>query len=225
MGRSSWGGHRSSDEPDAASRRRPRWRPCRRSSRPCTARTPSCRRPVRRHSPSTVRSPRGVQPLDEGGRRQRVATGRSVLDSATFLPPAGRLEQDPGNRTRLDEVGVGGRDVDHLGPDDARVLRVLPRGANRAALGRVGAEEMSDELPLLVVEQGGLWREEGPGEATARGQADVVLGADGVAHEERHVPRWHLDVGGHGRRRDIVGIGRLGQGDREGADHEQRHHG
>src|SRR5215471_12589928 len=83
---------------------------------------------VRRREPS-----RGVQPLDEGGVRQRVATVWSDFGS-------NRLEQEPVNRPLRDESGVGGGAEGavgvgvQLGPDDARVLRVLPRYANRAFL-------------------------------------------------------------------------------------------
>src|SRR4249920_2332006 len=94
-----------------------------------------------------------VQPLDEGGLRQRVATGGSVFGSS-------RRNLEPGNGTLLDESGVGGGITKitwniwigwpHLAPDGARVARVLPRDANRAIghhrwisvdLKRVGAEE------------------------------------------------------------------------------------
>src|SRR5207249_6917680 len=68
----------------------------------------------------------GVQPLDEGGLRQRVATGRSLLDSNL-------IEQEPGNGPRVDgdrSAAVRARLV-QLGPDNARVP-VLPRDADRA---------------------------------------------------------------------------------------------
>src|SRR5215510_14259008 len=108
---------------------------------------------VRRCEPS-----RGVQPLDEGGVRQRVATVWSDFGS-------NRLEQEPVNRPLRDESGVGGGGgggggavgVDmQLGPDGARVPRVLPRDANRAFLltplsgVAVGTEEMGDELRSIV---------------------------------------------------------------------------
>ena len=86
--------------------------------------------------------------------------------------------------TRRDESGVGGGITKitwnigiswpHLGPDGARVPRVLPCGANRAIghqrwirirLKRVGAEVVGDELLIVVVEQGGLRREERIGDA------------------------------------------------------------
>src|SRR5262249_17484976 len=98
-------------------------------------------------------------------------------------------------------MGVGGSDG-LASPDDARVPRVLPGGADGAVLGRVGAEEVRGELRAMVVEQGGLRGEENPGEAGVVGtrrrrgrrvrarQADVVLGADSVPQEERRVPRW-----------------------------------
>src|SRR4051812_8385351 len=58
---------------------------------------------------------RGVQPLDEGGRRERVATGWPVLGS-------NHLQQEPGNCTWGDKGGVGGRRGRRRhGPDGARV--------------------------------------------------------------------------------------------------------
>src|SRR6266516_6064611 len=71
----------------------------------------------RRWEPSS-----GVQSLDEGGLRQLVATGRSVLVS-------NRIEQAPGKRLLVD----GDRSIGlvYLGPDHARVLE-LPRGADDA---------------------------------------------------------------------------------------------
>ena len=94
--------------------------------------------------------------MDEGGRRQCAAAGRSDLD-------AGHRKQQPGNGILGDEVGVGGGDRG-AAPNDARVLRILPRGANLAVLGRVGigvwAEEVGDNLPIAIVEQRGLRREE-----------------------------------------------------------------
>src|SRR6202023_1935243 len=67
-----------------------------------------------------------VQPLDVSSLRQLVAAGWSVLGS-------NHLQQVPGNRTRLD--GDGGN---RPGPDLARILRVLPRGAGQAILKRGG---------------------------------------------------------------------------------------
>ncbi len=52
---------------------------------------------------------RGVQPLDEGGLRQRVAAGWSVLGSD-------HLQQEQGNVTPRDEAGIG-VGFDRLGPD------------------------------------------------------------------------------------------------------------
>lgn len=102
---------------------------------------------------------RGVQPLDEFGCRQRVATGGFVLGSDY-------LKQDPGNGIRIDGGGV-----EPLGPDGARVPGVLPRGANRVSLLRrdrveIGAEIVGRELVIIVIEQGGLRGEECPGEAS-----------------------------------------------------------
>src|SRR5207249_6260951 len=96
-------------------------------------------------------SSRGVHPLDKYARRQCVATGGSVLRSS-------HVEQDPGNRTRRDEIGVGGGFV-QLGPYRARVAGVLPGGANRAiahhrwidvSLKRIRAEEVGCELLTSV---------------------------------------------------------------------------
>ena len=95
----------------------------------------------------------------------------------------------------------------------------------------VGAQEVGDDLLIVVIEQGGLRPEECPGEAGggthrrrcdqvwAR-QADVVLGTDRETLEERLVPRWHLKGGGYGWRCDIVGVGRPRQRDR--ASHGER---
>src|SRR5215813_9346130 len=91
----------------------------------------------------------------------------------------------------------------------------------------VWAEEVSGELPVLVAEEGGLGREEQPGEArgirTHRGgrgrvgarQADVVLSAYAVPFEERPVVRGYLKLGGDGRWRDGVGVGQHRPRERE----------
>jgi hypothetical protein len=153
-----------------------------------------------------------VHPLDEGGHRQYVvARLRSVVDSS-------HRKQERGNGIRLDEGVVGGGD--RVGSADrASVLRVLPCGANLATVRRVGidTEEVGgDLLPINAVEQRGLWREEHKLEAIVCGQADVVLGADGVTLKERLVLRQiHLKIERHGQRRDIAGVGRLRQRDRE----------
>jgi hypothetical protein len=107
-----------------------------------------CQRTVGRRPDSSS----GVQPLDEGGRRQPVATGWPVL-------AANHIEQEPGNRTRRDEGVVGGGGNRHC-PDGARVPGVLPRGANYARgrhhhgitviLKRVGAEEVGNDLLIVV---------------------------------------------------------------------------
>src|SRR5215468_4916051 len=85
---------------------------------------------------------RSVQPLDEGGLRQRVTVGGSVLGS-------NHHNQEPGYGIRRDDSRVAGL---HLAPDGARVQRVLPCGANRAVLKRVGAEVVGDELLSMVLE-------------------------------------------------------------------------
>src|SRR5215472_15906159 len=70
---------------------------------------------------------RGMHPLDKGGHRQYVvARPRSVFDS-------GHRKQEPRNGIRLDEGGVGRGDR-VASPDGARVLRMLPGGADLAAI-------------------------------------------------------------------------------------------
>src|SRR5215471_12959687 len=146
-----------------------------------------------------------VQPLDVSSLRQLVAAGWSVFGS-------NHLQQHPGNCT-----GVDGDGAKRQAPDLARILRVLPRDAGRAILKRVGAEEVGDDLPITLVEQGGLRPEECP----AGGQTDVVLGAGGVTFAERPIAGWHLkagwhlNVGGHEWPFGIVGVGRWGLRHRE----------
>src|SRR4030095_9614653 len=127
------------------------------------------------------------------------------------------------NRFRVDgDRAIG---LVHLGPDLARVL-VLPRGADRALGGhhlwisvrlkRVGAVVVGDHLPTVFAEQGGLGREEDVGDASARGLADVVLGADSVSPKEQLVPRWYRrKAGGQGWRCNTVGLDRLRRRERE----------
>src|SRR5829696_9441994 len=109
-----------------------------------------------------------VQPLNEGGAAETVAAGRTVLMSNDG-------DQKPGDRTRLNEIGVGG-DVFrlHFAPDRARVLRVLPGGTNGVVaqhlwicvrLKRVGTEEVGGELVTLIIEQRRLGCEEGKPDA------------------------------------------------------------
>ncbi len=169
----------------------------------------------------------GVQPLDEHGRRQPVATSWPVLG-------ANHIEQEPGNRTRRDEGGVGGGGNRHC-PDGARVPGVLPSRANHPRgvttwisvfLKRVGAEEVGDDLLSLSANKVacGVKRIQakprfgthrfGRGRVWAR-HADVVLGADGVTLEERLAPRWHLNVGGYQWRFNTVRVRRLRQRDRK----------
>ena len=125
---------------------------------------------------------RGVQPLDEGGCREIVATGRTVL-SAHYL------KQEPGNRTRRDGGGSGGN---WRGPDGAGVLGVLPRRAGRATLHGVGAEEVGEDLLTILLKYRGLRPEECPSETRSGKLADVLLGACSVSFEEHLVSRWHL---------------------------------
>ena len=107
--------------------------------------------------------------------------------------------------------------LSQLGPDGARVLgahvaRIAPSATTVGlVLGSggswVGAEEVGDELITIVVEQRGLRREEHDRRRQCLRGADVVLGADGVTHEERLVPRWHLEVVRHGWRCDFASVG------------------
>ena len=105
---------------------------------------------------------RSIEPLDEGGPRQPVATGRPGLRSHD-------LKQEPRNRIRVDELEVRGGE-DCLRPDGAGVPRVLPGRSGRTLPHRVhrvgiGAEEVGDDLHLMVIEQGSLRPEECPGAA------------------------------------------------------------
>src|SRR5215213_5374679 len=100
-----------------------------------------------------------VQALNESGRAQPVAAGQAILVS-------NNRNQQPGYCPGLDEVGITGRVTKlHLSPDRARVLRVLPRGANCMIaeyfriciqLRRVGAEVVRGELPTIIIEQRSL---------------------------------------------------------------------
>ena len=83
-------------------------------------------------------------------------------------------------------------------------------------LSRVGAEEVPGELLPIIVEQSGLGREEHECHAAARRDADVVLGADAVTHEEHLVARFHLNGGRDRRHFDVAGVRRLRQCDRDG---------
>jgi hypothetical protein len=69
-----------------------------------------------------------------------------------------------------------------------------------------GTQKMGDDLPIIVVEQGGLWPDKDPDKAGVRGETHVVLGASGMSQQERPVPRWHLEIGGQGRQGETVGI-------------------
>ena len=146
--------------------------------------------------------------------RQRVATGGSVLGS-------NHLEQEPGNRTLLDEVGGPVEDGRPPWPRWCSCPGVLPRGANRALDLRRDRLRLGLKKWVMICLSSSLNRVASGVKsakatpARARGQADVVLGADGVTHEERLVPRWHLNVVGHGWRCDMVGVGRLRQRDHE----------
>src|SRR5262245_34901062 len=153
-----------------------------------------------------------MYPLDKGGHRQYVvARLRSVSNS-------GHRKQEPGNGIRLNEGGVGRGDR-VASPDGARVLRMLPGGADLAAVRWVGIDTEKvggDLLPINAVEQRGLGCEEHKLEAIVCGQADVVLGADGVTLEKRLVIRQiHLKIERHGWRCDLARVARLRQRDRE----------
>src|SRR4051794_22944582 len=93
--------------------------------------------PGRRGDASTC-----VEPLDERGSGQGITAAGSALRSDP-------LKENPGNRILFNEVGVGGG-MYRLGPDGARIARVLPRGANGAVLERVGAEVVRGELPTIL---------------------------------------------------------------------------
>ena len=95
--------------------------------------------------------------------------------SVSLSPPVGpswaptTVTRSQANGTRRDESRGRRRSCwASPAPDGARVPRVLPRGANRASghhlwivfLKRVGAEEVGGDLLIIVVEQGGLRREE-----------------------------------------------------------------
>ena len=127
----------------------------------------------------------GVHPLYIGGLREPVPTGGPAVRSH-------HLEQQPGNRSRLHGIGIR-VGCDGCCPDRAGIPGVLPRGTGHAALIRVEAQKMGGDLPIIVVEQGGLRPEKSPDKAGAGGEAYVVLGARGVSPQERPVPRWHLE--------------------------------
>src|SRR5262245_37059623 len=145
-----------------------------------------------------------VHALDVRGLRQPVARG-SGLDVSP-------VEEHPGDRVGRDEIGVtGGCGGGHTGtPERARVARVLPC-RKESSVGRGAAEEVGDELRAIDVEQGRLRREEREGEARAGRQADVVLGAAGVAYEEHYAPIAHLELVGHVGRLELARVGGLGQ--------------
>ena len=71
---------------------------------------------------------------------------------------------------------------------------------------RVGAQKMGGDLPIIVVEQGRLRPDKDPDKVGARGEADIVLGANSVSQQEQPVTRWHFEISGNGKRVDIVGI-------------------
>ena len=127
-------------------------RPCRRSSRPCKAQTPDDR-PLLRYSWSRA-TPPGVF-----SRWMKVVSDSvSPPVGASWAPTTLSRSQAtaPFARNRGGRSELSG--ADGLGPDGARVPRVLPRGANRAILllrldgVEVGAEVVGDELLSIVIE-------------------------------------------------------------------------
>src|SRR5262245_53768523 len=146
-------------------------------------------------------SSHGIHSLNEGGPSQLGAACWSRLRSD-------HLYKEPGNCPRSDEDWVR-RGSDHLSPDGTCVSGVLPSGAYDVAFERVGAEEVGGNLLFSVVEQRGLWGKQCEGEAgsavrpalVAR-QANVVLCADAVSHEEYLVLRRNSNFGGHEWRYD-----------------------
>jgi hypothetical protein len=82
---------------------------------------------------------RGAYPLDINGLREPGPPSRTWLRSH-------HLEQQPGNRTRPNETGIGGR-CDRSGPYRAGIPGVLPCGTGQVLLIRVGTQEMRDDLP------------------------------------------------------------------------------
>ena len=113
-----------------------------------------------------------AQPVD-GAIPPAVFSRWMKVVGVSLSPPVGpslvsnHLQQEPGNRARRDEGGVGGV----VGVATAQTVLVsrecchVARG--QAILIRVGAEEVGDDLLHVVVEQGGLRPEECPGEAGA----------------------------------------------------------
>src|SRR5207249_3796104 len=122
---------------------------------------------------------RGVQPLDESGRRQLIATGGSGFGSShrNLEASDGILRDERWVSGGITWITLATRGP-HLAPYRARISRVLPGDANQAIvhhrgtsidLKRVGAEEMGGELVTVVVEQGSLRREERIGDARVCG--------------------------------------------------------
>ena len=194
-------------------------RACRRSSRPCTAQTPDCRRLSASAACRRCEPAGGVQPLDEGRLRQRVAARRSLPG---FRWPSSRSQA---MASGVDEGGIGGgvawltwAQMMLVSRECCHVARMVPSATTAGLVfgsTGLGLKKCVVTWSPSLAEQRGLRREEHEGNAGARGQADVVLRADGMAHEERFRSRRHLDVGGHRRRLDLVGVRALRQPDCE----------
>ena len=150
-------------------------------------------------------SSKRVDPLNESGSEQRGTSSWSHL-------PSNNLEQDPGNCVRVDD-GLGVR----LCPHGARVLGILPRGADDATFSGVWTEEVSGQLSGIIVEQRGFRRKQSPVDSAKRlGRgAHVVLCANAVTNQERMVSCGHLYVDWYRRRCDGLGVSRVRLGDRE----------
>ena len=120
-----------------------------------------------------------VQPVD-GATPPEVFSRWMKVVTVSLSPPVGP-SWAPTTSSRSQAIAPGSTKAGseeewlvRLAPDGARVPGVLPRGANHVSghdlwisviLKRVGAEEVGDDLLIVVVEQGGLRREECPGEA------------------------------------------------------------
>lgn len=96
---------------------------------------------------------RSAYPLDISGFRELAPPTRTAVR-------AHHLEQQPGNRTWLNELGIGGR-CDRVASYPAGILGVLPCGSEHVLFIRVGTQKMGDDL-RLELEQSRLWPEKGP---------------------------------------------------------------
>ena len=131
-----------------------------------------------------------VGPSSDSSRRKR---SQAMAPGATKAGSVG--QESPGDRSTLPQTVLVSRECCHvarIGPSPLRWLVLVSNGLGlkkwvmiclSSSLNRVASGVKSARRSLRVACAGGLR------------QADVVLGADGVTHEERLVPRWHLNVG------------------------------